>query len=820
MARGRLSLDGPRDMLQPSKRVVWQSLVNELSGPSQVLIEEEQRGFPRACCVCSRWVAPDRPDFVGNSRQVFYPRMERRAALPERGRSANAEPDGQCCKEAGVLDVIPKPQFVVSCEEADRRMLDVFFRPKSIAVIGATRDSKGLGGSVLQNIISAGYAGPIYPVNPKAPEIHGLKAYPTVVDVPEEVDLAVITIPARFVSQVIDECGRKGVKGAIIISAGFREVGPEGRKMEREIGEIAARHGLRIIGPNVLGVTDSYTPLNATFAALAPGKGSTSFMSQSGALMAAILDWSVGEGFGFAKMVSLGNKLDVDEIDLLEAWAQDPDTKVILGYLEGIADGPRFIETAKKVTKQKPVVIIKSGTTAAGSRAISSHTGTLAGSDEAYRAAFKQAGVIRATSVEELFDYAFALSNQPLPAGEGIAIVTNAGGPGIMASDAAERIGMRIAHLAEETTRKLQEALPPQASAHNPVDILGDALADRYGTATEIALQDPHVHAVVVLLTPQIMTQCAETARAIAEVSKRYSKPVLTSFMGAAEVKEALEVLSANGIPNYPFPERAMESLSAMVRQKKWLDTPELPIPRFNANKLAVANLFNRYRKEGRLILGETEARQVLTAYGIPIPASAQAATPADAARTAQEIGFPVVMKIASPDILHKSDVGGVMVGLKDEGEVERAYLDMMTRVRARMPRAEIWGVNIAQMVPKGREVIIGMNRDPQFGPLLMFGLGGIYVEVLKDVSFRIAPIHERSARNMMAEIRSYQLLLGARGEPPADLQAATECILRVSQLVTDFPEILELDINPLVLMSEGDGAVALDARMTLAELK
>jgi acetyl coenzyme A synthetase (ADP forming)-like protein len=719
-----------------------------------------------------------------------------------------------------VLDVIPKPQIIDSCEEADRRVLDVFFKPKSIAVVGATRDLKGLGGSVLRNIVNAGYTGPIYPINPKAPEIQGLKAYTSVLEVPEEVGLAVITTPARFVPQVIEECGQKGIKGAIIISAGFREIGPEGRKMEREVGKIAARHDLRIIGPNVLGVTDSYTPLNATFAALAPGKGATSFMSQSGALMAAILDWSVGEGFGFAKMVSLGNKLDVDEIDLLEAWAEDEDTKVILGYLEGIADGPRFIETAKKVTKLKPVVIIKSGTTAAGSRAISSHTGTLAGSDQAYRAAFKQAGVIRATSVQELFDYAFAFSNQPLPAGDGIAVITNAGGPGIMASDAAERIGMRIAHLSEETTRKLQEALPPQASAHNPVDVLGDALADRYATATEIVLQDPHVHAVVVLLTPQVMTQCADTAKAIAEVSKRHNKPILTSFMGAAEVKDALQILSASGIPNYAFPERAMEALSAMVKQQKWLETPDLPILRFNANKLAVANLFNRYREEGRLTLGETEARQVLTAYGIPIPSSARAATPADAARAAKEIGFPVVMKIASPDILHKSDVGGVMVGLKDEAEVERAYLDMMTKVRSRMPQAEIWGVHIAQMVPKGREVIIGMNRDPQFGPLLMFGLGGIYVEVLKDVSFRIAPIHERSARNMMAEIRAYQLLLGARGEAPADLQAATECILRVSQLVTDFPEILELDINPLVLMPEGNGAVALDARMTLAELK
>ena len=712
---------------------------------------------------------------------------------------------------------MPEPR-VVSFEGRDA-VLDVFFKPKSVAVIGATRDPRGLGGSVLNNIINAGYRGPIYPINPKAPEIAGLKAYPTVLDVPDDVDLAVVTTPARFVPQVTEECGRKGCRGMIIISAGFRETGPEGRKMEREVGHIAERYGMRIIGPNVLGVVDTYAPLNATFAAVMPKQGRTAFMSQSGALMSAILDWSLGEGFGFSSMVSLGNKLDVDEIDLLEAWVNDPNTRVILGYLEGISDGQRFIQTAKRVTKQKPVLIIKSGTTAAGSRAISSHTGTLAGSDQAYRAAFAQSGIIRATSVQELFDYAFAFANQPVPQGNGVAVVTNAGGPGIMASDAAERLGLNIATLTPSTTEKLQAALPPQASAHNPVDVLGDALADRYATAIELVLQDPNVHSVVVLLTPQVMTDATNTAKAVAEVSRRYDKPVLASFMGAKEVAEGVAILSANNIPNYPFPERAMESLSAMVRYRRWLDSPTLTIPTFDVNRTAVANLFDRFRREGRLTLGEVEARTVLQAYGIRIPKGDLARNAADAAKLAKRIGFPVVMKIASPDILHKSDVGGVMVGLKDAAEVQHAYHTMMSQVRARMPQADIWGVNIAEMVPKGREVIVGMSRDPQFGPLLMFGLGGIYVEVLKDVSFRVAPINERSARNMMSEIRSYQLLLGARGEPPADLKAAEEVLLRVSQMVTDFPEILELDINPLVLMPEGQGAIALDARMTLAAM-
>lgn len=712
----------------------------------------------------------------------------------------------------------PNPQFVAVSKEAGDAVLDVFFKPKSIAVIGATRDPKGLGGSVLNNIINAGYPAPIYPINPKATEIAGLKAYPTVLDVPGEVDLAAVTTPARFVPQVTEECGRKGCRGMIIISAGFREVGPEGRKLEREIGEIARRYGMRIIGPNVLGVVDTFAPHNATFAAVMPMKGRTAFMSQSGALMSAILDWSLGEGFGFSSMVSLGNKLDVDEIDLLRAWAEDPNTKVILGYLEGITDGQRFIQTAKEVTRKKPVLLIKSGTTAAGSRAISSHTGTLAGSDQAYRAAFAQSGIIRATSVQELFDYAFAFANQPVPMGNGVAVVTNAGGPGIMASDAAERLGLRITSLTPETTDKLQAALPPQASAHNPVDVLGDALADRYATAIELVLQDPNVHSVVVLLTPQIMTDATETARAVAEVAKRYDKPVLASFMGAREVAQGVAILSANNIPNYPFPERAMESLSAMVRYRRWLDSPPLTFPTFQVNNTAVANLFNRFQKEGRLTLGEVEGRAVLQAYGIRIPRGDLARSASEAVRVAKEVGFPVVMKIASPDILHKSDIGGVTVGLKDAREVEHGFHEMMNKVRARMPQAAIWGVNIAEMVPKGREVIIGMSRDPQFGPLLMFGLGGIYVEILKDVSFRVAPINERSARNMMSEIRSYPLLLGARGEPPADLKAAEEVLLRVSQMVTDFPEILELDINPLVLMPEGQGAIALDARMTLAE--
>jgi acetate---CoA ligase (ADP-forming) len=517
-------------------------------------------------------------------------------------------------------------------------------------------------------------------------------------------------------------------------------------------------------------------------------------------------------------MVSLGNKLDVDEVDLLEAWAADEETRVILGYLEGIANGERFMETARRVTRKKPVVLVKSGTTAAGSRAISSHTGTLAGSDQAYRAAFRQTGVIRANSVQDLFDYSFALANQPVPAGNSIALVTNAGGPGIMATDAAERLGLRLAGLSKATTDRLHEALPPHAGIYNPVDVLGDALADRYAMAMETVLLDPGVHAVVVLLTPQIMTEPTETARAIVEVASRHDKPVLGCFMGARGVEEGISILNAAGIPNYTFPERAMEALFTMAQYGEWLKTPERPTPTFpDVDRAAVSKLFDELRQADQLNLGEVEARSILLSYGIPVPRAELVATPTEASNAASRIGFPVVMKIASPDILHKSDVGGVLVGLKSAEEVSESYHSMMARVRRRVPDAEIRGVTINQMIPKGREVIIGMSRDPQFGPMLMFGLGGIYVEVLKDVTFRIAPIDEVEAKNMMSELRSYQLLLGARGEPPADLTAARETLLRVSQLVTDFPEILEMDINPLVLMPTGEGAIALDARMTLA---
>lgn len=696
-------------------------------------------------------------------------------------------------------------------------MLETFSTPKSIAVIGASRGTDKLGYSVLNNIVQYGYPGKVYPINPKADEILGLKCYPSVLNVPDPIELAVIVIPAKHVAAALEECGQKGVKGIIIISAGFRETGSEGVKMERTLIETAHKYNIRMVGPNVLGVIDTVGKMNASFAAGMPKRGKIAFMSQSGALCTSILDMALAQNVGFSRFVSLGNKADLNEIDFIEAWGDDPESRVIMAYLEGIANGARFIDIARRVTKRKPMIAVKSGTTSAGSRAVSSHTGTLAGSERAYDAAFNQAGVIRAGSVQDLFDFSVAFARQPLPGKGGVVIVTNAGGPGIMATDALERAGLRQASLSRETMDALRANLPAAASVLNPVDVLGDARADRYAMAIDTVLKDPDVGAVIVILTPQVMTEIEETAHAIGQASKTYNKPILASFMGEATTSAGVKILNEYLVPNYVVPERAVAALRAMYRQVAWMERPMPTIETFDVNKGAVADVFAQTRADGRLTIGDSEARDILQAYGIRIPQSKLAATADEAVAIAQEIGFPVVMKIASPDILHKTDIGGVKVGLRSASDVRDAFDLLVYRATRFMPEARIWGCLIQQMITGGREVIIGMNRDPQFGPLLMFGLGGIYVEVLKDVSFRIAPISRREAEEMIAEIRSYNLLKGVRGQKPADMEAMVDTLLRVSQLVTDFPEVVEMDINPLMVLDSGQGAYSVDMRLVIS---
>lgn len=702
-------------------------------------------------------------------------------------------------------------------------MLEAIFAPRSIAVVGASPDARKLGHTVFKNIVQNKFPGALYPIHPTAQEVLGHKVFASVAALPETPDLAVLVVPPQAVLGVAEECGAKGVKGLIVITAGFKEVGGEGRKLEEQLLAIVRQHQMRMVGPNSLGVIDNVAHMNASFAALMPLEGNIAFMSQSGAICTAILDWSVVEGIGFSRFVSLGNKADVDEVALLQAWNDDPQSRVILAYLEGISDGPSFMKVARQVTKQTPVIAIKSGTTAAGSRAISSHTGSLAGSESAYEAAFLQSGILRARTMQDVFDQALIFAYQPLIGGNRIAIVTNAGGPGILATDAVENAGLRLAQFEPSTVEQLHAHLPPTANVYNPIDIIGDARSDRYRTGIAAALADPNVDAVLVLFTPQAQSDVPETAEVIAELAEAQGaqggpiKPVVTSFMGEKSLGPALKILNERRIPNYPFPERAVSALRAMVQYTEWRDRPGGDYASFEVDRDRVRATFDDVRSQGRLELGEIEAREIMAAYGLRLPPSELARSPEQAVEIANRIGYPVVLKISSPDILHKSDIGGVRAGIGSAAEARDAYELIEYRARRYQPNADIRGVLVQQQAPKGRECLVGVSRDPQLGPLIGFGMGGIYVEVLKDVVFRLAPLSRQEAQEQIEAINSYPILRGVRGQPPADIDSILDTILRTSQLVIDFPEIVEMDINPLMVYDQGQGAIVLDARIILA---
>ncbi len=698
-------------------------------------------------------------------------------------------------------------------------MLQAIFAPRSIAVVGASPDVRKLGHTVLRNIVQNHFPGALYPIHPAADEVLGYKVYASVSDLPETPDLAVLVVPPRAVLGVAEECGQRGVKGLIVITAGFREVGGEGRNLEEALLAIVRRYEMRMVGPNCLGVIDNVAQMNASFAALMPLKGNIAFMSQSGAICTAILDWSVEQGIGFSRFVSLGNKADVDEVALLKAWDDDAHSRVILAYLEGISRGPEFMEVARHVTRQTPVIAIKSGTTAAGSRAISSHTGSLAGSESAYEAAFRQSGIIRAATMQDVFDQALIFAYQPLIQGDRIAIVTNAGGPGILATDAIENAGLQLARFEPGTVRQLQAQLPPTANVYNPIDIIGDARSDRYRVGIQAALADPNVDAVLVLFTPQAQSDVPETAAVIAELAEAQAepkKPVVASFMGQHSLAPALKILNERRIPNYAFPERAVASLGAMVQYRRWREQPPGDYAAFEVDREHVRRTFDEVRSQGRLELGEIEAREVMAAYGMRLPASELAQSPEAAVEIANRLGYPVVLKISSPDILHKSDIGGVRVGIQSASEARDAYELIEYRARRYQPNADVRGVLVQQQAPKGRECLVGVSRDPQLGPLIGFGMGGIYVEVLKDVVFRLAPLSQQEAQEQIESIRSFPILRGVRGQAPADIPSILDTLLRTSQLVVDFPEIVEMDINPLMVYDQGQGAIVLDARIIL----
>ncbi|CAJ36198.1 acetate--CoA ligase alpha subunit [Methanocella arvoryzae] len=694
-------------------------------------------------------------------------------------------------------------------------MLEKMFYPASVAVIGASQEKGKVGRDVLNNLIEE-FKGAIYPINPKATEIEGIKCYKSVLDVPGSIDLAVIVIPARFVAQAVKECGEKGIKNVIIISAGFKEVGVEGARLENEVKEVAKSYGIRIVGPNCLGVLNTYSGCNASFAKKMPPRGHMSIISQSGALGTAILDWSEKTDIGFANFVSFGNKADLNEIDFMQAWKDDKETNIILAYLESITDGQRFINVAREVSREKPIVIIKSGRTSAGARAASSHTGSLAGADAAYDSAFAQCGVIRAETMDEFFDLAGGFSNQPIPKGDRVCIVTNAGGPGIIATDACERYGLKIATLSTETVDKLKTTLPPAANFYNPVDVLGDAPARLYEFALNTVLADDGVDGVIVVATPQSMTDPVGIAEVIAKAKKTTDKPILPCFVGGVVMDEGVKVLRKYKLLNYNAPERAAYTMRMLTKYNSIRNRVFEKPRQFEVDKDTVRKVIDDARKAGISVLG-LEALPVLEAYGIPTLKYRIVDSADKAVATAKEFGYPVVMKIVSPQIVHKSDVGGVRVGLDSDEAVLNAYNKMMRDVKVAVPHCQISGVLIQQMAVGGKEVILGVNRDPQFGPLIMFGLGGIYVEVLKDVQFRVAPLSEHDALGMIYGIKAHQLLEGVRGEKPADIEKLVEFLQRLSQLVTDFPEILELDINPVKVYEKGTGCLALDARMTIS---
>ncbi len=695
-------------------------------------------------------------------------------------------------------------------------MLDGFFKPNAVVVIGASREEGKVGFSIVDNLVKAGFPGPIYPVNPKATEIRGLKCYPDLTQVPNGADLAVLVIPPRVCIPTLEACAGKGIRSAVVISAGFKEVGGEGAEIEKALRARVRELGLRVVGPNCLGIIDTKSRLNATFAAGMPPVGEIAFFSQSGALCTAILDWAIGNDVGFSKFISLGNKADTSEVDFIEALAADPETRVIIGYIEGVENGQRFMRAAHAASKIKPLIIVKSGGTPAGARAASSHTGTLAGSEKAFNAAFRQAGVIRAESIEELFNFARAFASQALPKGPHLCIVTNAGGPGIIAADAVERSTAKMATLLPQTIERLRKALPPTAALYNPVDVIGDAKEDRYQAALEAVAADPNVDGVLALTTPQAMTENDKFAEVVGRTAKESAKPFFTAFMGEVSVAKAREVLRNYGIPQYPYPEPAVRTFEAMVRYREWREYEPAPPREFPVDQGRVALTILEAQRASRTQLGEREAREVIVAYGFRLPQNVLARTVDEAVAAAQRMGFPVALKIVSPDILHKTDVGGVRLNLLDADAVAQGFAAIDASVRRFFPHAAILGIAVQEMVVGGKEVILGMTRDPQFGPLLMFGLGGIYVEVLKDVAFRVAPIGPDEAEAMIREIRSFPLLRGIRGEKPSDLAAIVEALGRLSQLCMDFPEILELDVNPLLVKPEGGGAVAIDARLAL----
>src|SRR5882672_4387871 len=701
--------------------------------------------------------------------------------------------------------------------------LESLLRPRSVAVIGASRRRDSIGGAILRNLIEQGFQGPVYPVNPNASFVQSIAAYPGISAITGPVDLGVIVIPAEHVIEAATSCGEKGVKALIVISAGFKETGDEGLKLERALVEIARQYGMRLVGPNCLGVmnTDAGVSMNATFAPVSPPPGRVAFSSQSGALGLAILDYARRLNLGISQFVSVGNKAEVSGNDLIEYWERDPGTDLILLYLESFGNPRKFTQLARRVARKKPIIAVKSGRTAGGSRAATSHTGALAGSDAAVNALFRQSGVIRTDTIEELFDTALLLASQPVPSGPAVAILTNAGGPGIMATDACESAGLTLAKLETKTVKGLKAFLPPEASVRNPVDMIASADAPSYERSLRLLVEDRNVDAAIVIFVPPLVTGAQEVARAILAGASGSKKPVLSCFMGSHGVPESLRSLQEGHIPSYAFPEAAARTLARAVSYGVWRSKPAGKVPAIQgieserAREAIAKALAGAKPGESRWMSGAF-MEDLFRAYGIRTSGARPAGNRGEAASVAKGIGFPIVMKVRSPDVLHKSDVEGVRLGLKSEEEAARAFDEIRAALARVSPKARFEGVTVERMIQGGVETIVGMTRDATFGPVVLFGLGGVAAELLRDVSVRVAPLTDRDAEEMVREIRGFPLLDGYRRAPKANVASVLDLVHRVSRLATEQEAVAELDLNPVLAFPGDTPCIALDARVRL----
>ena len=700
--------------------------------------------------------------------------------------------------------------------------LDKIFHPRSVAIIGASDEEGTVGCALMKNFKELGFEGKLYPVNIRKSEIFGLHAFPSVDQIPETVDLAVIATPARVVPDVVEQCGKAGIKGLIVISAGFKEIGVEGKALEEKITQLRKEYGLRIIGPNCLGIIRPSNHLNATFISKMPKPGNIAFISQSGALGSAILDWALHENIGFSNFVSIGSMIDVDFGDLMDYFGTDSKTKSILMYIEGLSDARKFMSAARHFARTKPIIVVKAGKFSESAKAAASHTGSLTGEDNIYDAAFKRAGVVRVEEIADLFNCAEVLGMQHLPNGPNLAIITNAGGPGVMATDALIAKGGKVAKLSRKTMETLNGVLPHFWSRGNPIDILGDAHADRYKAVLEACLDDENIDGVLMIYTAQAVAEPVEIAKSIVELvkSKTYqNKTVLTSFMGYGAVEEANRIFSENNIPTYSTPEQAIKTYLYMYQYERNLEllyeTPEqIPIDVLAPRRPLMVILRN-VAAENRELLTEAEAKRFLEYYNFPVVTTLIAQTADEAVHVADQIGYPVVLKILSPQITHKTDAGGVVLDLNSEAEVREAFNRIMQRAKQYDPNAEIQGVTVQKMVKKrGYEVIVGAKRDPLFGPVILFGMGGIGVELFKDFALGLPPLNQTLVRRMMEETKVYQLLKGYRNVPPANIKLLEEIMVLFSQMLVDFPQLKEVDINPLFINEHE--AFAIDARISI----